>query len=335
MRVTESPSRRERVDILIKQLDATVGPALVPLTRSLAARAYWAAQTPIAAATLLRLAADDSNAIRTASLQTLEQVVAIEHAADPGLTDAAMQAISAIREPRTTAELWNILNTSLDRAWNAAALAGLVALRDPQVKERLFEPLKNPHDPLLASAVSAAGELGDPDCLPLVAALIGSRNDQVVLAALSTIAKLAAPDNVGDDAEDRKSFETVFSSVLALLADPDANQQLRIAAFDAAKTLAHPRVREVFTKLADTSALEDTPLLPRLERQLRRTTEHAAQPKPGANTTGKTLECRKPTVAESQESAVLPFLFRGDHGAKRVLVSNADAARVVCSVTTR
>ena len=54
--------------------------------------------------------------------------MAIEHAADPGLTEVAVRAINAIREPRMLTELWKILNTSHDPAWNAAALAGLVAV---------------------------------------------------------------------------------------------------------------------------------------------------------------------------------------------------------------
>jgi HEAT repeat protein len=208
--------------------------------------------------------------------------LAIEHAADPGLMEVAVRAIGAIRDPGTAAELWNILNTSHDPAWNAAALAGLVAVRDPKIKDRLFKILSDPRNPLLASAVTAAGELGDPDCLPLVAPLVGSRNDQVVYAALRTIVKLATPEKIGDDAERRKSLATAVSNVLALVADQDTNLQLRVAALDTAKTLADPRVHEVFTSLADQSALENTLLLERVEQQLRRAAARGVDPTPSA-----------------------------------------------------
>jgi HEAT repeat protein len=218
---------------------------------------------------------DLSLKLRMAALLGRHQIsdgyaLAIEHAADPGLTEVAVRAIGAIREPHTAAELWNILDTSHDPAWNAAALAGLVAARDPKIKDRLIEILGNPRSPLLVSAVTAAGDLGDPECLPLVSPLIGSRNEQVVYAALQSVAKLATADKIGDDPERRKFLGDVVSNVLKLVADQDVNLQLRAAALDVAKNFADSRVRELVIALADESALENTLLLPRLEQQLRR-----------------------------------------------------------------
>jgi HEAT repeat protein len=206
--------------------------------------------------------------------------LAIEHAADPGLTDVAVQAIGAIREPRSASELWNILNTSHDPAWNGAALSGLVALRDPKITDRLFVILGNPRDPLLPTAVTAAGHLGDLNSLPLIAPLTRSRNEQVVQTALSAIAKLATPGKVGDDPIGREHLETVVTSVLTLVGDQDAGMQLRVAAFNVAKTLPDERVRDEFTRLAELSVLENTPLLPRLEQHLRRTAKGSGKTNP-------------------------------------------------------
>jgi HEAT repeat protein len=198
--------------------------------------------------------------------------LAIEHAADPGLTDVAVRALGAIREARTATELWNILNTSHDAAWNSAALAGLVAVRDPKINERLLAILKEPRNPLLVTAVTSAAELDTPDSLPLLAPLTRSRNDQVALAALNAIEKLAKSKDA-DNVQRRDALAKALPDVLALVADPDANLQLRIAAVDTATTIPDPRVREVFSNLANQSGLENTPLLQRVEQELRQAPE--------------------------------------------------------------
>jgi HEAT repeat protein len=197
--------------------------------------------------------------------------LAIEHVADPGLTPLAVRALGAIGEPRTRDELWRIIETSHDRQWNAAALHGLVAVRDERVKDRLVEILGNVRHPLLADAVTAAGELGDADALPLLAPLVGSRNGQVAQAALRSVARLATRDKIGDDADRRAAMRDAVTAVLALLSDPDADHNLRLAAFDTARELSDDRIRPAFQALADRSELENSQILPRLEAELNRT----------------------------------------------------------------
>ena len=199
--------------------------------------------------------------------------LAIEHVADPGLTPFAVRALGAIREPRTRDELWKILETSHDRQWNAAALQGLVAVRDEKVKDRLLEILGNARHPLLADAVTAAGELGDTDALPLLAPLVGSRNQPVAYAALRAVPPLATREKIGDDDERQKALRDVVGAVLALLADPDADQNLRLAALYTARQLDDDRIRPAFKTLTDQAELEGSHILTRLESELNRTNE--------------------------------------------------------------
>jgi HEAT repeat protein len=210
---------------------------------------------------------------------------AIEHVADPGLTEIAVESLGSIREERTRDELWKILETSHDRRWNSAALAGLVAVGDPKVKDRLFGILKNSRDPLLADVLAAAGQLGDADALPLLVPLVASRNQQVAYAALRTVGKLAAAKKVGREPARQEAARAVVTAVLALLSDPDADQQLRIAALDTARQLDDPRIRPALRSLADQAELEGSQLLPRVEQELRR-----AAPEPdGEKETGGQL----------------------------------------------
>jgi HEAT repeat protein len=150
---------------------------------------------------------------------------AIEHIADPGMTQLAADALAAIRDDRTRVELWRVLETSHDRNWNTAALAGLAAVKDARVKPRLFEILKNPRDPLLVAAATAAGDLGDAEALPLLGPLAASRNSQVAQAALRAVGALAPQ-------AERKAIANVAPAVLGVLHDPDADQQLRLAALE-------------------------------------------------------------------------------------------------------
>jgi HEAT repeat protein len=197
--------------------------------------------------------------------------LAIEHVADPGLTPQAAAALGAIRDPRTRDELWRILDTSHDRQWNAAALHGLVAVGDERVKDRLLEILGDVRHPLLAEAVVAAGTLGDTDSLPLIAMLVGSRNQQVAQASLRAVARLATRERIGDDAARRAALRDAVTAVLALLGDPDADQNLRLAALNTARQLADDRIRPAFRALADRAELEGSQILPRLELELNRT----------------------------------------------------------------
>ena len=112
--VSESPLCRERVELLVKQLDATTGPAAVPLTKSLASPAHWAAKTLMAAGPLLRLARDDSTSIRAAALQTLERILAVGSFGDDskvlGEVAEAMQRLLESDDVETAARLSALLS---------------------------------------------------------------------------------------------------------------------------------------------------------------------------------------------------------------------------------
>lgn len=201
---------------------------------------------------------------------------AIEHIADSGLTELAAEALATIRDDRAQKELWQILETSHDHAWNGAALVGLAAVGDDGVKPRLVEILENPRDPLVPQTATAAGYLKDPDALPRLSVLIGSRNIDVARSAIEAIARLAAdgPGNIagGPDAE---RFHESGTALLALLDDPFADTHLRIRALEVLRDVGDPRLGAALRRLADQAELEGNPLLPPVEAELRRAaTEH-------------------------------------------------------------
>jgi len=118
------------------------------------------------AAVRLRLKAEPDLALKLRMARTIGRhgfgdgyPFAIEHLADPGITDFAAAALGAIRDPRTNGGLWKVLETSHDQRWNAAALAGLAAVGDAKVKDRLLQLLAASRDPLLADAAAAAAYL--------------------------------------------------------------------------------------------------------------------------------------------------------------------------------
>jgi hypothetical protein len=169
VRVTELPSRKERIEQLLSQLDQVAGPASVPLLKSLTARAAVAAELPAVAAPLIRLAGSDSPSIRTTAVQTIERVLAAGSLGDDSkalgacaealrcVLDAddvesaarvlALRAIGhlgefARRQPWTTRVLILHLDHPRTYAEFSAAATALADLNDPQAADRVLAALE-------------------------------------------------------------------------------------------------------------------------------------------------------------------------------------------------
>jgi HEAT repeat protein len=178
----------------------------------------------------------------------------------PELTDVAVEALAAIREPKAVPELKRIWESSNDVAWSAAAIRGLGRLGRAEIAPRLLELARDLRQPLAVPALIALGDLGTPEALPIVRDALGSRSDQVVISACRAARKLlAAPDARGDDVRDR---------LAALLADTQASQPVRDAAFESLVALDDSRLGPALGAAVRDAGLENTPLLERVEKQL-------------------------------------------------------------------
>jgi HEAT repeat protein len=185
---------------------------------------------------------------------------AIEHMSAPQLTDVAVEALAAIREPKAVQELNKIWESSNDVAWSAAAIRGLGRLGEAEIAPRLLELARDLKQPLAIPAVIALGDLGEPRAIPIVRDGLGSRSDQVVISACRAARKLlAAPNARADDILDR---------LAALLADAHASLPVREAAFESLVALEDTRLGPALGKAVRDGGLENSPLLERIERRL-------------------------------------------------------------------
>ena len=185
---------------------------------------------------------------------------AIEHMSSPQLQDAAVEALAAIREPKAVPELRKIWESSNDLGWNAAAIRALGRLGQADIAPRLLELARDRRNPLAAPALIALGDLGEAKALPIALDGLGSRSDEVVVAAIRTARKLlSAPEARADEVRDR---------LAALVADPDASQLVRTTSLEALVALDDPRLGPALIASAKDGLLERSELLRRIEELL-------------------------------------------------------------------
>ena len=240
-----------------------------PETRDAAVEALLHIGSPAAARALQPRIAQEQNLHRKLRIAELlgkhglrdGYPYAIEHASEPHLTEQAVAALAAMRDPRALDEAKKILETSNDTTWNRAAIRILGALGAKEFEPKFTALVADWKNPLAPSALIALADLGDPAALPKTDEALASRNDAIVIAGAASARRLLAhPD-----------FEAAATRdhLAALLADSSASEQTRRAALDALLALADPRLdRAIITTVRDAS-LEGTELLAQIERLLR------------------------------------------------------------------
>jgi HEAT repeat protein len=185
---------------------------------------------------------------------------AIEHMSSAQLQDAAVEALAAIREPKAVPELRKIWESSNDPGWNAAAIRALGRLGQADIAPRLLELARDRRNPLAAPALIALGDLEEAKALPIVLDALGSRSDEVVVAAARAARKLlAAPEARSDEVRDR---------LAALVADADASQAVRAAALESLVSSQDPRLGTALVAAAGDGGLEGSELMRRIEELL-------------------------------------------------------------------
>lgn len=185
---------------------------------------------------------------------------AIEHLSAPELQEAAIDALAAIQEPRTVPELKKIWEGSHDIGWSAAAIRALGRLGQDDLAPRLLELARDRKNPLAAPALIALGDLGTDQAIPLVVDGLGSRSDQVVVAATRAARKLFL--------EPKLDTEAGRDRLATLVVDPDASPVVREAALDSLVALKDRRLTTGLRALARDGALEGSALLRRAETLL-------------------------------------------------------------------
>jgi HEAT repeat protein len=183
---------------------------------------------------------------------------AIEHVSDPSLTEVAVAALAAIKDPRTAEEMKRILETSNDAGWNRAAIRVLGALGAKELAPKFSGYVSNWKNPQAIAALLALADLGDPQVLPRISEALNARGDEIMIAGTHAASRLLAQPAINGDA--------VRDQLAALLDDSTASEPARSAALDALEALKDPRLDRALA-LADADAtLEGTNLLARVER---------------------------------------------------------------------
>lgn len=185
--------------------------------------------------------------------------IAMEHLADPGMTITAARTLAAMKDPRTSAQLWKSVDESHDTAWTGAALQGLAAIKDPKVHSKLQTVLADERSPLLPAAIAATETLGDPSLVAAVTPFVLSRNYQTAFASISAINTLAAAADRQKSA-DTDSLKQAGTALIEVLNDPDIHVNLRIAALNTLQTLKDARLPATLKTLANGSLPENSPL---------------------------------------------------------------------------
>lgn len=186
---------------------------------------------------------------------------AIEHVSEPHLTEQAVAALVAMRDPRTLDEARKVLATSNDTTWNRAAIRLLGALKAKEFAAQFTALLADWKNPLAPAALIALADLGDPQVLPKISEALTARSDTIVVAGAAAARRLLAhPEIQADGTRDQ---------LAALLADASASEPTRRAALDALVALQDPRLDRALLTAAGDANLERTSLLAEVERLLR------------------------------------------------------------------
>jgi len=186
---------------------------------------------------------------------------AIEHVSEAYLTDQAVAALVAMRDPRTLDEARKILETSNDTTWNRAAIRILGALGAKEFAPKFTALLADWKNPLAPAALIALADLGDPQVLPKINEALAARSESLVLAAAAAARRLLAHPEIPAD--------TTRDQLAALLADASASEQTRRAALDTLTALKDPRLDRALITAASDGQLERTVLLTQVESLLR------------------------------------------------------------------
>ena len=184
---------------------------------------------------------------------------AIEHISESHVRDRAVVALAAIGEPKAVIELREILKTSNDLEWRAAAVRGLSALRDAETVKQLLVMAQDLKSPLAPQVLLALGDAGEAAALPVVRKGIVSRNQVLASAGARAAAKLLAAhknDAVRDD-------------LAVLLSDAEADAETRLEALEALAILKDARLDHVLPVIVREAALENGTLISRAEQLLR------------------------------------------------------------------
>ena len=186
---------------------------------------------------------------------------AMEHLSEPGLVEAAVSALAAIRDPKTVGVLRDILKTSNDTNWNSVAIRALGALGEKEMAAQLLEIVQDLKNPLTPAALIALGDLGEAKAIPKVREALASRNDYRKFAEVRVAAKLLKiPGIKADDLRDQ---------LAAIFADGDSNPSLRLSALDALVAVKDVRLDKALLAALTDAGLENSELLARSEQQLR------------------------------------------------------------------
>ncbi len=188
-------------------------------------------------------------------------VYAIEHISESQLTDQAVAALVAMRDPRTLDEAQKILAKSNDTNWNRAAIRILGALGAKDFEQHFNTFLADWNYPLAPAALLALADLGDPQVLPKINEALAARSDTLVSAAAAAARRLLANSEVQAD--------VTRNQLAALLADASASEQTRRAALDTLVVLKDPRLNGALLTAVGDANLERTDLLAQVERLLR------------------------------------------------------------------
>ena len=186
---------------------------------------------------------------------------AIEHVSEPSLTDQAVAALVAMRDPRALDEAKKILETSNDTTWNRAAIRILGALGAKELAPKFTALLADWKNPLAPAALIALADLGEPQVLPKINEALAARSDTLVIAAAAAARRLLAHPEVQADA--------TRDQLAALLADASASEQTRRAALETLLALKDPRLDRALLAAVGDASLERAGLLNQVERLLR------------------------------------------------------------------
>lgn len=159
-RLANLRSRRARAESLVERLDATEGPAAVPLLAAVRRDAMWAAANSNVVEPLVRLAGDERAPIRTEAVRTIASVLTWSRNA--GLpTERLGQAVREflVEGRRRTADrvlaIQSLADLDGDEDWRTELLLNL--LRESRSYEERF------------AAAKVLGGCGDQDCFEALA----------------------------------------------------------------------------------------------------------------------------------------------------------------------
>jgi hypothetical protein len=187
---------------------------------------------------------------------------AMEHLSEGGaMTEVAVAALAAIREPKAPAVLRDILKNSNDLTWSAVAVRALGALKEKDLAPSFLEMADDFKRPLALPALLALADLGDVKALPRLKAALNSRKDEIVLTGIRAAVKLIPLS--------QEKEEGLRDQLAALVADGDASQEVRLAALNALAALKDPRLDKALAAAERDASLEGSGLLGRVEELLR------------------------------------------------------------------